>query len=977
MSLLSPSESFEESSLRTPRTSGETSRAPRAPLILAAFALFAFAPFARGQADHAQVDVATVEAPAWSMPDNVMIRARVTAMDPPEPTSIQWRYGGEGMGGEVVRGAFAPPGLPAASAKGKPAMFQIGEWSAQVPLVDIRKAPWPRIQFITFGVGRPLKMNNPVERIPIDFTKSATIEFEVSQNGRVLRTFTEAATDGNALTLVVWPERWADQEKPDYAAGFMGLLEYVTQRADLLEKSPWFKGDSPKKFSIVTDFGGFGIVNGYGVHHSSRPVVEAEARTLRCLGVNGLRAAPPFFLEQAKKREGTGAAFDRVRIVQIPGYPVMPKPRAKDDGFDPGCPFAEKVPELTKAGIETALARLRDNTAPEVWGLTVDEIGVVFDQTNQGKSHVEKCPRCMAEFVKFVKDGGRQPADFGKADWSEVKPMIISPKNPDSSWMQKPGAPRTAYETRRFIAHASAALFTPLRDAVAAANRDQAKASLGSPAAQPSMYTYALRGNTFLLGGHSLDFFDFYRLSDNGFVYETSNRDPRVHLWDSYLCDVGRMIAAEQHLAFGIYVKPHRGSVVQRALTAISRGATMLFWYTYGPDYTKGDCFSSSSATLGLTAKAARLIAKAEDALYGARWAQPARIGIVKPFTSEIWLGLSAKDPAWIASHENAKWTYTALAHAHLPVDPLDEKMLEERDLSPYRVLYVHGPNLRRSAAAKLAKWVEAGGTLYTSGWSLARDEANQPLDLLLPILGLESRTPPEMYLALESYGASSLDTFEPADARHGLLRESPPAAAFKGQGAFAASFQPKVGREILKPSAKAEVLARYADGAAAVTRHAYGKGQAYVVGCFPALEYSAGVRKEKYDMSQQFDANLRRLVAAPALAATQPVVDLSAPTVEGVLLVHPANGARSVALMNWTSRIAAIRLRAQGRGVRRTPLPALVEQKDLRVTVRGAGSVAKVRSVMLDKEIPFTQEGGLLKATLPSLEEADVLLLE
>jgi hypothetical protein len=965
-------------------------RAPPATFALAALAALALAPVARAQADNAQVDVGTVEAPAWSMPDDLVIRARVAALDPPEPTSIQWRHGGEGMGGEVVRGALAPPGLPAAApapeaAAGArrakaPALptFQVGEWSAPVPLVEIRKAPWPRILFVTFWVGRPLKFNNPVDRVPVDFTKSATLEFEISQKGRIVRTFAEAAPDGNAVTLVVWPERWAGQEKPDHAAGFMGLLEYVTQRAALMEKSPWSKGELPRKFSLVTDFGGYGVVNNYGVHHSSRPVVDAEARTLRQLGVNGLRAAPGYFLEQAKKREGTGAAFDRVRIVQVPGYPVVPKPRVPDDSFEPGCPFGPKVPELTKVAVEKALADLRDNTAPEVWGLTVDEIGVVFDHTNQGKAHVEKCPRCVAEFVKFAKAAGRQPADFGKADWAEVRPLIISPKDPDPSWMQKPGAPMAAYETRRFIAHASAAMFTPLRDAVAAANRERAKAPAGSPAAtQPAMCTYALRGNTFLLGGHSLDFFDFYRLSDNGFVYETSNRDSRVHPWDSYLCDVGRMVSAEQGLAFGVYVKPHRGAVVQRALTAISRGATMLFWYTYGPDYNKGDCFSSSAARLELTGKAARLIARAEDALYGAKWAQPARIGIVKPVTSEIWLGLSAKHPAWVASHENAKWAYTALAHEHLPVDPLDEKMLEERDLSQYRVLYVHGPNLRRTAAAKLAKWVEDGGTLYASGWSLARDEANQPLDLLLPALGLESRTPPEMYLALDSYNTGPLESFEPQDAKRGRLAEPPAGAAFKGAKPFEANFTPKVGREVLKPSANTEVLGRYADGAAAVTRHAHGKGQVFVVGLFPGLEYSAGVRNDEYDMGRQFDANLRRLVTSPALAAAQPVVDASAPTVEGVLLANPASGARSVALMNWTYRIAAVREQAQGRGVRRTPLPALVEQKGLQVAVRGAGPVQRVRSAMLDKELPFKQEGELLKVTLPELQEADVLLLE
>jgi hypothetical protein len=37
-----------------------------------------------------------------------------------------------------------------------------------------------------------------------------------------------------------------------------------------------------------------------------------------------------------------------------------------------------------------------------------------------------------------------------------------------------------------------------------------------------------------------------------------------------------------------------RGTAVQRMLSVVSRGDTMLYWYTYGPDYKKGDSFSKS-----------------------------------------------------------------------------------------------------------------------------------------------------------------------------------------------------------------------------------------------------------------------------------------------------------------------------------------------------------------------------------------------
>ena len=40
----------------------------------------------------------------------------------------------------------------------------------------------------------------------------------------------------------------------------------------------------------------------------------------------------------------------------------------------------------------------------------------------------------------------------------------------------------------------------------------------------------------------------------------------------------------------------------------------MLYWYTYGPDYKKGDSFSQDADALKLTSKAAHLLGVAEQA---------------------------------------------------------------------------------------------------------------------------------------------------------------------------------------------------------------------------------------------------------------------------------------------------------------------------------------------------------------------------
>jgi len=756
-----------------------------------------------------------------------------------------------------------------------------------------------------------------------------------------LKTFKESAPDGRTVGIVIPHYLLAGGKEPTdpaFLAELGGLLPYALKRAEALEKLPWANQPLPKLYAIVSDLGGFGVA-GYGKRYSNKAIVAAECRALRQLGVNGLRAAPKFLLELADRREGMGKDFARARITHAMGFPVPIYRKGRENDPEAGCPFGSSVAERTARGVRSSLEENLSVPVDEVWALTVDEIGTVIDRTPEGKLHLNSCPRCQEAFRAYLKDQGVTPEEFGVSDWQDVRPHWPAkgePKPPSVQW----------YWTRKFNNYITAKLFTALKDAFDAANRrkEQALASgeTDSPAAkQPWIYSYALRGNTFLMGGHSLDFFDFYRYADNAFVYETSNRGPQIWGWDSYLCDVGRVVSAKMNKRFGIYVKPHRGAPLQRALTAIARNVKMIYWYTYGPDYFKGDSFADRWDAVKLTSKAAHLIGKTEQVLWDSSWAEPARVAIVKPRASEV-LGSNA---AW----ENAKWVYTALQHAHIPVDPIDEVMLAEEDLSKYEVIYVNGSYLPRRSAEALARWVWQGGTLWTSGWGCARDEAGKPLKALEPVLGLAERGECEMWYDVQRYRAGKLQSFSDPRFR---LADVPEGAKIIGHGPFKSTFMPIVGREVLHPGAETEVFATYADGGVAATRHKYGKGQAYVVGFFPGLEYSAAVRGDRFDMARDFDAGRRSFIAAPALAMVKPV-----------------------ALMNWTYRVSAIR-RYEG-GKRAGSVVSIVPFKNIEIKIRGAGDVKKVTSAMLGKTLPVRKEGQWISVVLPSLEEGDVLLLE
>jgi hypothetical protein len=923
-----------------------------AVLCLAAPALAA--PVFAAARETTQVDTGDA-ARALGLPAGFTVRARVAKMTPDGPADIAWRWGGEGLGGTVARGTLGQ-GLA------------VGEWTLPAEAASFVERKPPDPFFLTIVAGRQAK--DARGRAVVDSNVAVEIEFEFAWRGKTVKRLTEAGPDGGTVGLVIPTGRLAGGKAPDDAAfldGLVGIYEYARRRTESLEALPWAAQSVPKKLLLVTDVGGYGAGAGYGVRHTDKRVVELEARALRQLGVNSLRAAPDFLLPMAARGEGFAAGLGRAHIGGAMSYPVPAYREGRQNDPEAGCPFGSGVAEATKAGVAAAVEQMAATGFPEVWGLTDDEIGTVVDRSADGKSHYARCPRCAAAFREHLRGQGLKPADFGAKTWDDVRPVDIGAKDGPGFDMADPGARLAAYWTRMFNNWASAHLFTPLRDACRAANdakrRALAEGRADAPEARrPWLYSYALRGNTFLMKGHSLDFFDFYRHADNAFVYETSNRAPQVWQWDGYLCDVGRTVSREQGLQFGVYVKPHRGAPVQRALAAAARGARLIYWYTYGPDYKKGDSFSQHPEAMALVSRAARLLARGEDVLAGGAWPEAPRVAVVKPRTSEIWMGFSA-DPAYPASWENAKWTWTALAHSHVPVAAIDEAALAEGDLARFKVIYVLGPNVTRAAAAGLARWVASGGVLVTSPGGLARDEADRPLDSLAPVLGLAERKPVEMYRRIALYGAGAVQPFD--DARD-VLAPVPEGAAVRLDGAAEAR-RLVVGRETLSPAESTEVLARFADGTPAVTRRAHGKGAAVVMAYFAGLEYSAPVRGKAYNMARDFDPALARAVAAPALAAVRPAVETSQPLVEGILVRHPEMGGRAVVLMNWAYETAE----GGPNGVRHVPLA------DVRVTVRGAGEASRASSAWTGEALPVVRQGDAIMLTMPQVNEGDVLLLE
>ncbi len=987
------------------------------------------------QADTSQIDVSIEDAEASEIhvPESLTMRVRILQLDPFEPTQIQYKYGGWGSPGDRVYGYFFKPAsdpkqvtvteklddlLDGASPtkkvenpkpkfdglKGgrnvdprvrqkveKPPLFELGEWTLEIPLTQFVPggATNPRFLQVFGGDGGDIGNGRASGggRNWVGAARDFKVEFEFRYQGKPIKAFTVDAPDGPIAPIVIPYGALTGTTQPTDPAflnNLTSLATYVQRRADWAASQSWAEGPKPKHFAMVTNLGGYGPTHRLGVRYAEPAIVEQEARILRAMGINGFQSGPSILVEQAMRHEGLGAPFDRNVSAAAHGYPVPGYVNDTVSDDRAGCPFAPGVESAKQAAAAEVLATLRAHRGLfMLYGTTVDEIGVVIDQSKEGKTHLSVCPHCRRAFHIYLQDNGLTPEDFGVQQWSQIAPLMVWGRD-DNSWMHDKQQAMLAYWTRRFNGYSSAQLFSELRKTAREQNAKK-RAVLASGdttsnvATQPWHYPGAMRGNTFLMGGHSLDFFNFYRVADNAFVYETSNRDARVWSWDSYLCDVGRVVTAQPEMGqelFGVFVKPHRGAGMQRGLSAVSRGARYINWYTYGPPYAKGDTWGHRDDILATVARTNRLVAAAEDTLYGGTWAVPPQIAVVKPRASEIWMHLSGNAPMWTAAWENAKWVYTALTHAHLPVDPIDQVMIREKDLSQYKVIYINGPALESAAAKKLAQWVEAGGTLVTMGFGLARDEYNQPLEFMQPVLGLTDRTEPEMWHNTTTYRATSLQEYG-TSSRMGDP-PLPKVTRVTGQGLLDGTFDLTVGREVLQPAEGSQVIANYADGGAAAIHHHYGQGNVFTIGFFAGLEYVVPLMHDRFDMHQDFDAARRQFVTAPAMSKVKPVVAISEPTIEGILIRHPETGEQAITLMNWAYGVTGVRVTKSAGGDRERPIITHLPAKNVALTVRTSALVRSVHSVTLGKDLSVrpSSNGDGFTVTLPTLGEGDILLL-
>jgi hypothetical protein len=403
--------------------------------------------------------------------------------------------------------------------------------------------------------------------------------------------------------------------------------------------------------------------------------------------------------------------------------------------------------------------------------------------------------------------------------------------------------------------------------------------------------------------------------------------------------------------------------LLQNAVMLWGQNVKDLDWFHAGPDVWATENYVAYRD--GLPTRRVLRPVSGMAGLIAARLlpARPRRapIAMVLSEASDLWEveGGSQNDvkPGSVASNvsqEERKAIWYALRLAGYEVDMLTEDDIQDGLLAQYRVAYLCGQNLHRAAAKGLERWIDGGGVLMATAGAARKDEFDAPLDALDAALGRGAQ------IAYERYRG-------PLRAKLELLFEQAKDTLRVGDQ----SLEVLCSRERFAVATDAEVLGTYAsDGSPAWIAHAHGKGRTYCTGALPGQAF------------------VRRGLPVVPMGKGGPESNSSHfepvdyDEVARALILRPLRDAAIAPHVVIDHRcVVASRLVTPGATV--MPLVNLAEQhdgtlKDLAIRVRDvAGTPKRVWSCFHRDGVPFTVSAGEVVITLPTLQTADVLVIE
>lgn len=282
--------------------------------------------------------------------------------------------------------------------------------------------------------------------------------------------------------------------------------------------------------------------------------------------------------------------------------------------------------------------------------------------------------------------------------------------------------------------------------------------------------------------------------------------------------------------------------------------------------------------------------------------------GQVQAGQAALWF--SETGDIWGDSHDSfapAKRTlYAAIRHQQIPLDIVVEQDALDGTLAQYKTLYLTDAHVSQAASAKIAAWVEAGGSLFATAGAGMLDELNKPNVALRKILGVvptSLEAPPDSRVVFTKQDLPFARVFE-----HVTRLASATASTPQEPGETVAI--PVVGVRSRFKTNDAVVQYTFSDGSPAVAQNRVGRGVTTYCGFLPGLSYyHPAVPRRPVDrgatdeamihfLPTEFNTPAAELIAAAAANLPRPV-DCSNPLVE-TTMIKSRQGV-VVPLVNWT----------------------------------------------------------------------------
>jgi len=355
-------------------------------------------------------------------------------------------------------------------------------------------------------------------------------------------------------------------------------------------------------------------------------------------------------------------------------------------------------------------------------GLTADEITYAILTDEPSGEPLEKLASDQASldgFRQWIKSKNLTPQDLLVHSWDDVKIVTDADKST---------FPALYYYSQKYRTVALGNFMAAQKKVL----HDQWKSTFPVVANFSDSAIY--RAN---MAERGVDYFTLLHETDQNAIWSEDWSNFAATYQDaSYNVELMRAAARKNGQTLGHYLIAYAGrksyDIRLKAVSEVARGVKIFKSFSYGPVFATheggGNPWQNNTSVWYDQAAAIREIGAVEDLLLPAM-PQKAQVALLYSSASDIW-NMDNKAYGFERMH-----TWLALTHAQIPVDVVHESEVATEGLSGYQVCYLSDPNITRAAAAKLAAWVQNGGTLIMTAGAGAFDEYNRPLDILNKLL--------------------------------------------------------------------------------------------------------------------------------------------------------------------------------------------------------------------------------------------------